>query len=167
MRIAVIGDEGGGKSLGLVTFGSLALDAYNMPLGANFPVLLPGAQFIQTKQQLYAFERGVMLYDEMWFDVDSRRSSENVELTRWVRQTRKKKLLLFYTTQDFGQVDKRVRSGTRLIMHCEARRNDSFRYRFYGVDSFGSIRPLRRFDLIRPDLFWHLYDSDRMVDLLE
>jgi len=164
MRIAVIGEEGSGKSLAMSALGALLSEIYNIPLAANYPMYgVQKFQFIDTMDKLKNFKNGVLLLDEVWLLMDSRNPRDNVEFSRWVRQTRKKHLLIFYATQSLDQVDKRMRHSTSLVMLCEKRREAIMMY----MCDMASGRIRKTFKIADPSQFYGLYDTNGVVDLLQ
>jgi len=164
MRIAVIGDEGSGKSLAMTAMGTLLADVYGVKLGANYPIFgQKSFELIETMKQLREFTGGVLLLDEVWLLMDSRNPRENVEFSRWVRQTRKKGLLIFYATQSMDQVDKRMRHSTSMVMLCQKARG-KIKLHFCS-SSTGNV--IKTFTIANPSLFYGLYDTNAVVDLME
>ena len=161
MRIAVAGEEGEGKTLSMTVFGIMASNLFDVPLAGNYKVNWQKYEEIRTYEQLVKYQNGVLLFDEMWLSVDSREAQKNVPFTRWVKQTRKKHLLMFYTVQSLDQIDKRVKESTKLLMWCE-RRGERIEVSFL---RFRTMRFLRKFVIpVAPD-FYDLYDTDDLVDV--
>lgn len=158
----MIGDEGAGKTLSMSAFGALLSEVYEVPLAANYPMFgVKNFTWIQSFEQLKSFENGIFLFDEMWESMDSRLPKNNILLSHWVKQSRKKKLLMFYSTQGLDQIDKRVKIGTKIIMYCVKVRD---RIVFHFCDGVsGNLK--RSFTIQDPSQFYSLYDTDRVVDL--
>lgn len=117
MLIGIQGKMGAGKTLTMSTLAKYSAHALKAPLSANYG--LSGASKIQTQKDIWDMENGVFCFDEIWLTLDSRLWKDNVFLTRWINQTRKKKLIVFYTTQHIRQVELRVRNATDLLIHCD------------------------------------------------
>jgi len=164
MRIAVTGEEGDGKTMFAAIMGSIASMSFQMPLGANMPLYGPEYQFIDSKEKLFNFTKGVLVFDEMWLSVDSRFPQKNVEFTKWVKQTRKKHILMFYTVQSLDQIDKRVKDSTKLLLNCEKLRSGAIRGSFY---KFRTLQFIRSFTINDPSQFYSLYDTDYVVDIFD
>lgn len=66
------------------------------------------------------FQNAIVVLDEIHIFIDSRRSvsSRNVIISYFLTQTRKKGVLLFWTSQQAHQVDKRLRSNSDFIIEC-------------------------------------------------
>lgn len=72
----------------------------------------------KNKEQLYNCSVGI---DEMQIMLDCRDSgkSRNKILSYFFLQTRKRKVNLYYTTQQFENVDVRLRKNTDVLIKCE------------------------------------------------
>lgn len=75
-------------------------------------------QFLYLADKGYDFKRACILLDEIHVWIDSRTSASktNRMFTYIMLQTGKADINLYYTTQDFGQVDKRLRQRTDIGM---------------------------------------------------
>jgi len=162
MRIAVVGPLGHGKTLGMTSMGMLMSELFEVPLGANYPIKAKNFTLIESLEDLWAFKGGVLLLDEFWLSFDSRSSSSNVVLSRWINQTRKRHVVVFYTTQSMAQIDKRLRNVTDLVLSCE-KRKDGFHMTFI---EYQTVRLGRQFRMTRPELFYGAYDTDNVIDVL-
>ncbi len=67
--------------------------------------------------------------DELQVWMDSRLNFGNVKLSHFVLQTRKRSVGFHYTSQDFIQVDKRVRRNTDFLVFCQKVGKHTFEYR--------------------------------------
>lgn len=116
MLIGITGQMGSGKTLLMTILGKTLSQVFDVPLFSNYSVL--GAERIYFYNQLWEIEKAIILLDEVWLNIDARFWGKNVYFTRWINQTRKKNVLVFYTTQHFSQVDVRLRRGTDLLIWC-------------------------------------------------
>ncbi len=80
-------------------------------------------------------------------------------MTYFVTQIRKRGLLTLYTTQKFGQVDKRVRDQTDILIEC-AKTKDGRQFTF--MDLY-SNRIGKRFRLTELDQFFSLYNTREVI----
>jgi hypothetical protein len=138
-----------------------------LPLYSNYE--LRDALDTSSVRDILEIENGLIALDELWVSLDSRSWKDNVFLTRWINQTRKKNLLVFYTTQHFGQIDIRVRRATDSLIFCEhfkpsARiRRPFFRYTFLSNALVPTI--LKSYNLLeeRAADFYNIYDSFQLI----
>jgi len=65
--------------------------------------------------------------DEFTVFADCRTSMSNTMITYFILQTRKRNVCLYYTTQDFGMLDKRIIRHTHLFVTAEKCKDDRFR----------------------------------------
>jgi len=117
MLIGIMGKMGTGKTLTQSILGFYLAQAMKVPLNANYG--LKNATLIKNKADIWDMKSGIFCFDEIWLTLDSRLWKDNTFLTRWINQTRKKNLLVFYTTQHIRQVELRVRNATDILIFCE------------------------------------------------
>ena len=87
--------------------------------------------------------------------MDSRLWSDNVILSHWINQCRKKGLIVLYSTQHMSQIDLRVRRATDIQVVCEEKYGEIL---LTFVDYLYE-RVLRKFIIDTPSRFYSLYDS--------
>src|SRR3990172_8843387 len=114
MLVGVMGKMGSGKTLSMSVLATYLHKRTHIPLFANYD--LKGAKKITSIGEMWAMDSAIFCFDEIWLTMDSRLWADNVKLTRWVNQTRKKKLLVLYTTQHINQVELRVRKATDVLV---------------------------------------------------
>ena len=125
--------------------------------GARFETQpLQADDLITQDQQLRRIAMGA---DELPVWMDARLSAKNVPLTHFILQTRKRHVFFHYTTQDFIQVDKRVRRNTDYLVECQPLGHDRFYYR---VTRPRTGRLVRRFTL-NGRQFYSLFNTDQIV----
>lgn len=123
------------------------------PLYSNYT--LKNSEEIKSLQNLWNIENGIICFDEMWITMDSRLWSNNVTLTRWINQTRKKKLLVFYTTQHINQIELRARKATDILIYTERKKNNIWvTFIDYQYNTIG-----RKYLLSNPKLYYDLYNT--------
>lgn len=108
---------GAGKTLSMSILASYTARAMQAEMHANYH--LKKAELITSTKDIWEMENGVFCFDEMWLTLDARLWKDNVFLTRWINQTRKKKLIVFYTTQHIRQIEMRARNATDILIYCE------------------------------------------------
>lgn len=153
MLVGLMGKMGAGKTLSMSVLGTYIHKKTGVPLHANYS--LQDSSPITSLKQLWTITEGIICFDEMWLTMDSRLWSNNVALTRWINQTRKKKLLVLYTTQHINQIELRARKATDVLIYCMRSGNDiTLQFIDYQYSQMG-----RRYQLNRPDRFYGLYDT--------
>ena len=108
-------------------------------------------------------KNATILIDEITVFADCRRSMSNTIFSYFILQTRKRNVCLYYTTQDFAMIDKRIFAHTNILVHCS---------------KVGEYENLRRYDVIdrRDDYFakptsfimdirnyFKFYDTDEII----
>lgn len=156
-----MGKMGAGKTLSMSMLATYLNSKTKLPIYANYG--LKGAQRIHNTKELWEMKQGIFCFDEIWITMDSRNWGNNVELTHWVNQTRKKGLLVLYTTQHINQVEMRIRKGTDILIYCQRKKGKmSLQFIDYQYMQLG-----RRYFLKDPKKFYGLYDTFEVVDVLK
>lgn len=124
-----------------------------VPIYANYG--LKDSERITSLSDLWKIDNGIICFDEMWLSMDSRLWKDNVKLSRWINQTRKKKLLVLFTTQHINQIELRARKATDVLIYT-IREHGIMKLQFidYQYQQLG-----RRYTLNRPEMFYQLYDT--------
>lgn len=162
MLIALVGDQGTGKSLVASVFGNLFKDILKVPLYANYE-LKNSKERIKNLQRLYEIEKGIVILDEFWLTADSRTFKNNVVISQFINQTRKKDLLVIYTTQYLNQIDLRIRQATDYLFHCEKNLENIV----ITAVNFKSGKILKKLVLNSPQQFYELYNTREVLTALE
>ena len=120
-----------------------------------------------TTEDLIKIKDGIICFDEIWTSMDSRLVKDNVFLTRWVNQTRKKNIIVLYTTQHFGQLDIRARRATDLLIYCQKYAKQGF-FRYTFIDTFTG-QMLRSVKAYFKDIskFYGVYDTFEVIKALK
>lgn len=124
-----MGTMGAGKTLAQTMIALAMAEATNVPIYANYEIKHPNYRPVGSMKELWDANNAIFAFDEMWITLDSRGWKNNIDITQWVNQVRKKGLLVLYTTQHISQVDIRVRNGTDILVLCE-RKGDTHILRF-------------------------------------
>jgi len=117
MLVGVMGRMGAGKTLIMSILMEYLHHQLGVPLAANYGLF--GASRVFAMSDIWELNYGILGLDEIWLTADARQSAQNVFFSQLVNQSRKKKLILFYTTQHIRQVDVRVRNATDILIMCE------------------------------------------------
>lgn len=117
MLIGIKGKLGAGKTLAMTFLGYLAQQKYGTKIASNYKTTFSD-QYITTLKQFESFKNGIMLLDELWLWIDSRRSGsdKNMIVNKIPLASRKRGLIIIYTSQQIGQTDLRIRGITDLII---------------------------------------------------
>jgi hypothetical protein len=186
MIVAITGDIGSGKTLLMtaisyndfiiekrVIYSNYKLNYKHVWLNVNEITNLfsEGMQFRdKTGNMLHKVS---FLVDEMHIFLDSRGSGSSLKnklITYWILQTRKRGIDLFYTTQFFGQVDKRLRNLVDYKIECQnlgTEKNPYFYYSLYkriAVESLIEFVKIRDFALNNFQNYYKLYDSYEIIN---
>jgi len=117
---------------------------------------------VTSKNELFNLKSGIVCLDEFWLTMDSRKFAQNIEMSEWALQARKKRLLVFYTTQTMNQVDNRVRQITDWWIHCDKRREGIWlNFVLYQYGTLGA-----RYLLNKPENYHSVYDTEEVLSAL-
>lgn len=136
MIIGIDGGLGSGKTL-LMTRYLIKDSLRGNKIMANFGLKgidytsLNITDLLQKKANLKNVSVGI---DELTVFADCRRAMSNTIFSYFILQTRKRNVCLYFTTQDFAMVDKRVIRHTYILIHCEKIANYPEHRRFSIVD---------------------------------
>lgn len=160
MLIAIFGKMGSGKTLIMSYYGQKYFKK-KVPIYSNYNLL--NSIEVNNKKDLLNIENGVICLDELWVSADSRLWKDNVFLTHWIMQTRKKNLIVFYTTQHFGQIDKRIRNATDKLIFCEhMKKKKIFRYTILSGTTNNIIRSFKMTEK-NAERFYNVYNSFQVI----
>lgn len=137
MIIGCIGDRGSGKTL-IMTYEAFNHFRNGKKVWSNYhlkfpklpnttqPQLIPNDFFINFEK--YNLKNIAMFLDEIYVYIDSRSSGSNVNkiMSYFFNQTRKTGVDIYYSSQFFSQVDKRLRFNTErfIIPKCIKKNNE-------------------------------------------
>lgn len=161
---------GSGKSLSMVRYAYLYHRAGYRILSnikLNFPYETYTLQnLIDFANSGIGLRKVVILLDEAHIFLDSRSSvsKRNRIISYFLLQTRKKGCHLYYTTQRFGQVDKRLRENTDVTINCSSKKNkDGEQYTLNEVNILtdNGIRTERL--IYQSNKYFELYDTYEVV----
>lgn len=154
MLIGIMGKMGSGKTLSMTILAQYIKKLTESPLWANYT--LKNSEKINTLSEIWKIENGIICLDEIWLTMDARLWNDNVMMTRWINQTRKKKLIVMYTTQHIRQVEMRVRNATDFLIYCQKMKGGRTKLTFidYQYNTIG-----KSFIIEDPRIFYNLYDT--------
>lgn len=161
MLVGIMGKMGSGKTLSMSILASYLSKKFNTPLYSNYG--LKGAKRITSLSELWKIDSAIFCFDEMWLTMDARLWKNNVFLSRWINQTRKKKMIIFYTTQHIRQIELRVRNATDILIYCQ-KEKDGHQLQF--ID-FQYQQMGNRYLLSNPARFYYLYDTYEVLQPLK
>lgn len=158
---AVVGDMGAGKTLIMTRQGHQRFKK-GCKVFANY-----GVRFAHEKVNAAVLvghdvdlQNCVILGDEFHIILDSRNSMSggNKMISYFVLQTRKRNVHLYFTTQDEGQVDIRLRRQVDYWIYCTRVGKHYFRYRIY--NRRGKLLGILTLDGRR---YYRLYDTTETI----
>lgn len=153
-----MGKMGSGKTLSMTIIATYLARQLGAPLFSNYSLINSGP--IRNLKDLWQIENGIICLDEVWLTMDSRLWKDNVNLTRWVNQTRKKKVVVFYTTQHIRQVELRMRQATDILIYCE--KKPAGHWLNFVDYQYNNL--MRRFLIADPRPFYSLYNTFEVVN---
>lgn len=129
MIFGIAGGIGQGKTLAMVWYLLREHLQLNKTVYANFHLkgipykYLTFDDLMQMAEEGFDFRNAVIVIDEahIWLDSRTAASKLNRLFTYFVLQTGKEDINLYYTTQDFGQVDIRLRQRTDFAIRVKRR----------------------------------------------
>lgn len=176
MIIAITGDVGSGKTLGMTAliygdYKDVKTEVYSN-YGLSFPHTLLTMDKIESLFEKKLEKPTNFAIDEAHIFMDSRSSSKNRNklMTYWVLQTRKRKINLFFTTQFFGQVDKRLRDLVDYEIKCEnigTKEEPIFHYELQkriAVNTPFDFQIIKEFTIINVEKYYKLFDTYEIIN---
>ena len=123
---------------------------------------------IHDAESLENMKEGSAFLDEFWLWVDSRMSmsKRNVAINNMALTSRKRNLDIFYTSQSWGKIDKRIRQITDVLLVPNYNMNT-------GTIAVDVIEPLQNAYVVIKTFrlpakcFFNLYDTKQEIDDLE
>ena len=170
MIIAITGNMGSGKTLLATAFAEHYRTTQKSNIYANYGLNI---SYTPLRMQDIAdcefdFSNSVLIIDEIHLFMDSRQSStkKNRIISYFITQSRKRNIVLIYTTQQSHQIDKRLRSNTDYFIKCEnltpGVKEDMFiRWTIHDMDNN------EKSFILKADPYFKLYDTHQMIDFGE
>ena len=171
MSVGIEGGLGSGKTLMMARYLALDFMRHHRRVYSNFWLdfdytKLDVRDMLKKKENLKDVSVGI---DELTVFADCRSSMSELNklISYFVLQTRKRNVCLYYTTQDFGMVDKRIIQHTLVRVFCSKVKGkpDDYPMRRYEIldirDSFTNPPQVFYMD-IRP--YFNLYNTDEIIE---
>lgn len=161
MLVAFVGNLGQGKTYSMSILASYLHQRFALPIFANYG--LKNAERLKTFNDVLNAQNGVVCLDEAHIFLDSRgfKDPKSQKTTHWLLQTRKKDLIVMYTTQNFGQVDIRMRRITDYLAICKKIPGKGITIQFIDAQE---MKLLRKQTILEPlKRYYHLYDTKEIV----
>jgi len=173
MMIGFIGRMGQGKTLSMTVLGCYLAHKTGSNIVSRHHINIAGASQIKEVKDIWATGRTVLMWDEIWIDVDSRDYKNNIDLSRFAMFTRKKEIIMMYSAQHFSQVEMRIRNATDLLISCEKiirrdRRTGKKRksHRLTIIDGH-TQKIYKTLTISHPEKFYRLYDTNEIIEPLK
>ena len=171
---AFVGRIGSGKTLSAVR------QAYSCYLAGqdvwsninlNFPYTkITTEEFNKWSKEDKQFKDAVLLLDEFYLMADSRNSMSKMNMlnTTFILQSRKKHVNVLMTSQNFKQLDIRIRDNTHMVIFCKFLKNyknrlDYVLQKIYTQNLMGNFKKIKRRPLFCANQFYDLYNTDEIV----
>lgn len=167
MIIAITGSMGSGKTL-LATIFAHKYFSEGSTVYANY-----GLSFKHEPLRMedisncdFDFNNALLVIDEIHLFMDSRQSmTKNSRIISYfITQSRKRNLILVYTTQQSGQVDKRLRSNTDYFIKCENLSPPNAKKDVYIRWTINDMEQHKMSFIFKADPYFELYDTHQVVD---
>ena len=169
MIIAITGSMGSGKTL-LATIIAHKYFSQGSNIYANYGLSFKFTplNMTQISDAHFDFNNALLVIDEIHLFIDSRNSmsKKNKIISYFITQSRKRNLVLIYTTQQSHQIDKRLRSNTDYFIKCDnlstGKKEDVFiRWTINDMEQHA------RTYIFKADPYFKLYDTHQMIDFSE
>jgi len=162
MLIGITGKMGSGKTLSMTILATFLSRKLKVPLFSNYE--MKNSIPLASLNDLWKAERAIMAADELHISMDSRGWKDNIKLSHFITQTRKKNLIFLYTTQNIGQVDLRVRQNTDIVIYCEKKPSGHWlQFIDWGYKTIGRKYLIKKEEAKK---FYNLYDTLKVVSAL-
>lgn len=167
MIIAITGSMGSGKTL-LTT--ALAYQYYNQGsvIYANYGLKFPykPLKMEDISNCDFDYSNALLIFDEIHLFMDSRTSAskKNRIISYFITQSRKRNIVLIYTTQQSHQIDKRLRSNTDYFISCENLSPKNSKEDVFIKWTLNDMDQHRKTFVFKADPFFNLYDTHQMID---
>jgi len=180
MIIGVVGDRGSGKTLFMTREGFLNY-CKGRYIYSNYHFYFPkvkieGIEKIYTPKLIddeflnnYRNELfNICLFlDEIYIYIDSRASMSraNKIWSYFFNQTRKRGVDLYYSTQFFSQVDKRLRFNTEMFIIPKVIKKDGKQYIIINMYT-RELKLLKKY-MFKAETYYNMYDTNEVVDIAQ
>ena len=167
MIIGIVGSMGGGKTILMTSFAHKYFkngsDVYaNYGLRFKFNPL----RMSDISNCDHDFNNALLAIDEIHLFMDSRQSmTKNSRIISYfITQSRKRNLVLIYTTQQSGQVDKRLRANTDYFIKCENLSPKDAKKDIFIRWTINDMIGHQKVFIMKADPYFELYDTHQVID---
>lgn len=164
MLIGFMGKMGTGKTMAMTALATKISHDQKVPIYANYEVKGMKDR-IKFMSEIWNLDDCILLLDEIWLTMDSREwgNQSNIKMTRFINQTRKKNIMVMYTTQHISQVEMRVRNATDILVYCEKKAGKhSQQYIDYQYGTIG-----KKLTIKDPSVIYPLYNTYEVLQPLK
>jgi ABC-type uncharacterized transport system ATPase subunit len=175
MIVGIIGKMGSGKTL-TMTLLAYIMQQSGKNIRTNFNINFPHQ--IMTKADITNYGKGqgqeiqntVLCLDEVQTILDCRTSNKNRVMTYFILQTRKRGVDILYTSQQFFNVEKRLRENTNILLECTPVKKEGTKtleyihidvIEYHGREIFS---PIKTINLKVSDKIYKLYDTYQIIN---
>lgn len=170
MIIGFIGRMGSGKTLSMTRYAYKYYRA-GYKIFSNIKFFFPYTEYTLSELVDFAnndvpLKKSLIILDEAHIFLDSRNSQnkKNKIISYFLLQTRKKGCHLYYTTQRFHQIDKRLRDNSDVLIQCKTKKSkDGTQYTLNNINILleNNIKTIN--DVYISSNYFDLYDTYEVV----
>lgn len=169
MIVGFIGDIGQGKTCSMVAY-AYAMHKKGYEIYANFRLNFPFryltlADILRYYEEETAFKNTIFLIDEIHMLIDSRTAMtrRNMIISYFILQTRKKGVILMWTSQHYHQVEKRLRASTDAFVECyhKSKSGQSFVLNIFNIVKTNRI--ITKKIMFNPVPIYDLYNTYEII----
>jgi len=175
MIIGVIGDRGSGKTL-FMTREAFLNYCKSRYIYSNYHLKFPKVLFKNLHKPKLIDDEFLSNYrselfniclflDEIYIYIDARASMTraNKIWSYFFNQTRKRGVDLYYSTQFFSQVDKRLRFNTEMFIIPKVVKKDGKQYIVINMYT-RELKLIRRY-MFKAETYFNMYDTNEVIDI--
>ena len=167
MILGFIGKMGSGKTLSMTKYAKEYFDQ-GCKIYSNYNLNFKHEK-IDIKKLLTMdddLQNAVILLDEIHIFIDSRESmrKKNRLISYFITQSRKRNLILMFTTQQMHQIDKRLRTNCNYFIMCSKKQVGS---EAYIRNMIVSEDDKRRVTFVKASDYYDLYNTKQIIDFTE
>ena len=160
--IAIVGEQGSGKTLTMTYFGYLAFKK-GFQIYTNYKINFKHV-YIDKLEDIEKIKSGIALMDELWTWLDARApaSKRNMYATQIFAKTRKRGNVWYYTMQVSNMIDRRVRQYSDILVFPEVyldKNNIPYKVRLELYDKFYNRTAIE----FNPKPILNMYDTKEEV----
>lgn len=178
MIIGLVGAIGSGKTVGMTRYAykeyighKVEVDNGDLELVTNYKLNNIPFRFINASELFglkSTLKNSRIFIDEMHIFMDSRSSmgKSNKALTHFILQTRHLGVHLYFTTQDIGQVDIRLRRQLDMLVYCTQTAYQGW-FKQTIID-YRDVMNIRKNEIVYDgSKYYDLYDTTEIIDITD